>query len=278
MFLNKLKSLAFFFKKKRIVAQYKLFFGDEWLEASVDSIAPYVYKILFVISDVAWGDDPKNPKIKGDDFNAIIEALNKKYPGKLHVHYGTWNEQLKHVQAGLEYIKEIIPEASHCLYIDGDEIYSEKLINKINSLLRNYRTYQAAIRISYYTYFKTIYYRIEPIKYPNHLVLFPVTNWIQYVDARNVNAKIIELPELKYEHPAYVRFDDERMRIKIEAHRETEAIIGDWYKDVWLNWRPEIRNFHPTQPELWEGVIQVSKNELPSAMVEVYEKFDMMKK
>jgi hypothetical protein len=273
--IQKLDSFQFFLKPRKIVAQYKLFFGDEWLEASVDSIAPYVHKILFVVSEVAWGDDLEDPKIKGDDLEHILEKLKKKYPNKLIVYKGKWNAQIPHVRAGLHFIKENIPEATHCLYIDSDEIYTKELIIKLIRLTRSIKYFQKASRISYFTYFKTIYNKIAPIKYPNHLVIFPITEWIDYTDARNVNAATIDFNNLYYEHPAYVRKDDEKMRLKIEAHRETEPIIGDWYHEVWLKWTPLMKNFHPTHPELWESTVPVNTSELPEAMVRSYENWQL---
>lgn len=270
--ISKTESLKFFFKPRKFVAQYKLFFGDEWLEASVDSIAKYMFKILFVVSDVAWGDDIANPQIKGDDLEPIISKLQSKYPGKIIVYKGSWNTQLGHVQAGLDYIKQNIPEATHCLYVDGDEIYREDQLNQLLSLTRKLKTFNAAIRINYNTYFKSIYYKIYPNKYPMHLVLFPLLNWVKYRNERNVNAKLWEFPNLYYEHPGYVRFNDEKMRLKIEAHRETEPIIGDWYSEVWLKWTPEMTNFHPTNPKFWEASVPVKESDLPSGMVEAYKK------
>lgn len=269
---NKLESLRFFFKPRKIVAQYKLFFGDEWLEASVDSIAPYAHKILFVVSDIAWGDDIQNPKIQGDNLMPILQKLKDKYPSKVIIFNGRWNAQLTHVKAGLEYIKNKIPDATHCLYIDGDEIYTDKLMSKLINLIKSFKYFQSAIRISYFTYFKTIHYKITPISYPNHLVIFPLTNWIEYMDARNVNAITYDFKDLFYEHPAYVRKDNEKMRLKIEAHRETEPIIGDWYNNVWLKWTPEMTNFHPTHPEQWEKVEATNLSDLPASMVELYTK------
>lgn len=270
---NKFNTLRFYFKPRKVVAQYKLFFSEEWLEASVDSIAEYVYKILFVVSNIAWGDDPKNPQIPGDNLDPIINKLLQKYPDKLIVIRGDYSEQLKHVQAGLSYIKKQIPEATHCLYIDGDEIYTQQQITRLLELIKDFKYFNKAIRISYNTYFKTIYYKISPIKYTTLLTIFPIMDWVVYRDARNVNAKTIDLNDYFFEHPAYVRKDNEKMRLKIEAHRETEPIIGDWYNDVWLKWTPETKNFHPTNPEFWEGVIPVSEKDLPQIMLTTYQKF-----
>lgn len=273
MLANKIDTIKFFFKPRKVVAQYKLFFSEEWLEASVDSIANHVYKILFVVSNVAWGDDPKNPQIPGDNLEPILTKLKAKYPDKVIIIRGAYNEQLKHVQAGLSYIKKQIPEATHCLYIDGDEIYREKQITSLLKLTKSPKYFNKAIRINYNTYFKTIYYKVWPIKYPTALALFPLLPWVEYRDARNVNAKIVDIQTLYYEHPGYVRDSEIKMKNKIEAHKETEPILIDWYHEVWLQWTPNSLNFHPTSPEFWERVIPVDANELPKVMVETYEKW-----
>ena len=270
---SKIQTVKFFFKPRKFVAQYKLFFGDEWLEASVDSIAKYMYKILFVISDVAWGDDIHNPKIKGDDLTPIIEKLQAKYPGKIIVYKGSWNTQFGHVQAGLDYIKQKIPEATHCLYIDGDEIYREDQLRKLLDLSQKLKTFNAAIRININTYFKTINYRVLSNKEPLLLVLFPLLFWVSYRNARNVNARIVERTDLFFEHPSYVRENDEKMRLKIMAHKESEPILGDWYNEIWLNWSPEMKNFHPTNPSFWPAVEFVENKNLPPEMIDAYKNF-----
>ncbi|HGJ63828.1 TPA: hypothetical protein ENS27_00400 [bacterium] len=265
--INKIKTLFFYFKPRKIVAQYKLFFGDEWLEVSVDSIAPYMYKILLVVSDIPWG---KNNNIIGDNLEPVIKKIKNKYGKKILIINGSWDKQIDHVKEGLEYIKKNIPEASHCLYVDSDEIYKKETIEKIVKICRSFKSFNSAIKINYNTYFKTIYYKISPIKYPTALVLFPIRKWITYRDARNVNAKIEYHYNLFYEHPAYVRISDEKMKMKIEAHRETEPIIGDWFNTVWMKWSPDTRNFHPTIPDMWESVVPVDESELPQHMVSVY--------
>lgn len=102
------------------------------------------------------------------------------------------------------------------------------------------------------------------------MVIFPLRSWVEYRDARNVNAKTIDIFDFFFEHPAYVRANDEKMRLKIMAHRETEPITDDWHNKVWMKWTPEFINFHPTNPEMWEAVISVDEKELPQEMVSVY--------
>lgn len=263
---SKIKSFLFFFKPRRYVALYKLFLGDEWLELSVNSIAPYVHDIVFVVSEVPWG----GVDVKGDDLEPIINRLQKKNQGKIHLVNGKWDKQLSHVQAGLTYIKNKIPLATHCLYIDSDEIYTKTQIKKLLSLTRKPAYYNREIRWNYRNYFKDIFHVIAPIKYPLPMVLFPIRGFVEFINARGVNLGFVEMPKYYYEHFAYVRKDEDAIRRKIEAHRETEPIIGDWYNDVWLNWTPEMKNFHPTNPEFWEGVIAVRPEDLPDSVVEAF--------
>lgn len=266
---NKINTLLFYFKPRKVVAMYKLYFGDEWLECSVDSIASSMYKIVFVISNVPWGDDAS---IQGDDLEPILERLENKFPGKIIVHRGSWNKQLEHVKAGLKFIKHNLPDASHMLYIDSDEIYPANQLKKLLRLMYSWRFFNRAIRIQYNTYFKTIYYRIMPRSWPTAGALIPLRHFTEFIDARNVlTVNSVDRPDIIYEHFAYVRKSDERIREKIEAHRETEPVLGDWFNNVWMNWTPEMKNFHPTNPEFWNSVERVDESELPASIVTNFE-------
>jgi hypothetical protein len=267
--INKLKTLSFFLKPKKVVAMYKLYFGDEWLECSVDSIVRKMYKIVFLISDIPWGD---NTNIEGDDLQPIIDRLNKKYPGKIVIHRGSWNRQLEHVKAGMRFVKEKFPEASHLLYVDSDEVYPSPELDKLLRLMHEWPYFNRVIRVQYNTYFKTIYYRITPRSWPTAGALIPLRDFTDFIDARNVfTVNSVDVPYIFYEHFAYVRKNDERIRQKIEAHRETEPIIGDWFNDVWMKWSPQMNDFHPTNPHFWKTVETVSRKELSDDIVATFE-------
>jgi hypothetical protein len=266
---NKLNSLLFYFKPRKVVAHYKLFLGDEWLEISVDSVAPYVYKVVLLVSDTAWGGDRS---IQGDNMDEIIDRLISKHGEKIVVVRGSWDNQLKQVTAGLDYIKQHIPEATHFMYVDSDEVYLEHQIEDLLSLIKQFKYYNRAIRIQYNMYFKSIYYKIEPKKWATAMVLFPIRSYTRFLSERNtVTCKIIDLPEMDYEHYAYIRKDDESIRKKLIAHQNSiEPILPNWYDDIWLNWSPELRNFHPTQPNLWEYTVKVNEDDIPEKVKLAY--------
>jgi len=266
---DKLSTLLFFLKPRKVVAMYKLYFGDEWLEHSVDSIAASMYRVVFVISDIPWGN---NPEIAGDDLEPIIARLQKKYPGKIIVYRGTWNKQLEQVREGMKFTKENFPEATHMLYIDSDEIYPADQLEKLLRLTRSRRYFNRAIRVQYNTYFKTIYYRIMPRSWPTAGALIPLRHYTDFIDARNVlTVNSVDMPGIIYEHFAYVRKSDERIRQKIEAHRETEPVLGDWFNNVWMKWSTQMTDFHPTIPPLWKSVEAVNKKDLPADIVTTFE-------
>lgn len=268
-FQNKIASLLFFFRPRKVVAMYKLYFGDEWLECSVDSIAHAMHKIVFVISDVPWGDDPGIP---GDDLKPVLNRLQKKYGNKIVVYTGSWNKQLDHVRAGLQFIRKNFPEATHLLYIDSDEIYPAAELKKLLKLMYSWRYFNRAIRVQYNTYFKSVYFRVMPRLWSTLTALIPLRSYTDFIDIRNVlTINAVDVPDIVFEHFAYVRRSDEKIRRKIEAHRESEPIRGDWYHDVWLPWTPEMKNFHPTQPELWQRTEAVQAGSLPPGVVSTFE-------
>jgi len=268
--LMKIRTLIFYFKPRKIVAQYKLFYGDEWLDLSVKSIAPSVHKILFVVSNIPWGE---KADLQGDDLSPIINKLKTQFGDKIIVYKGSWNKQYDQVQAGLNYIKNYIQEATHCLYIDSDEYYTRNQIKSLKKLLYHPFYFNNAIRINYHMYFKSVYFMVVPENWPTALVLFPIRKYTRFVNPRGVNCGAIDRKDLYYEHFAYVRKSNERIRDKIEAHKETEKIITNWYNDVWLKWTPQMKNFHPTKPEFWEKVIRINAKKLPNAVIDRYKQW-----
>jgi hypothetical protein len=266
---DKLKTLLFYFKPRKVLAMYKLYFGDEWLECSVNSVAGSVYRIVLMISDVPWGE---NAAIEGDDLDPVIERLRQKHGQKIVVHRGSWNKQLDHVKAGLQFIRQQFPQATHLLYVDSDEVYPAGELRKLLKLMYSWRYFNRAIRVQYNMYFKTIYCRIMPRLWSTATALIPLRHYTDFIDPRNVlTVNAIDRPDIVYEHFAYVRKSDEKIRRKIEAHRETEPILGDWYHDVWLRWTPAMRSFHPTQPELWQHAEEVAAPQQLPDIVATYE-------
>lgn len=271
---NKLTSLKFFFKKRYFVAQYKVFSGDEWLETSVYSIADHVHKILFVVSDVAWGDEIYGDPAQGDRLNTVLKSLENKYPGKVLIQRGTWNSQKDHVQAGLEFIREHIKDATHCLYVDSDEIYEESELRKLKKTARNYKSFNREVRVNMFTYFKSPKYQVFPPENFKPMVLFPIRHFVEYTGIRSVNLAFIEA-DIWFHHLSYVRKEDVHIRNKMITHKHDEGTDVSWYDDVYLKWTPETTNFHPKEPAMFKTVKILKDEEVLPLIRDTYDSWNI---
>ena len=263
-----LNGLRFRLRPKSIVAMYKLFFGEEWLEASVESIIDQVDWVVLAVSDRAWSDAP----IEGDDLTQVIERLKSRFGSKILPFTGSWASQLQHVSDALDWIRRNLPKTTHVLYIDSDEVYTSEQAARLVGYAHDVRYTTRALAVSLHTYFRTIYYRIDPPEPITPLALFPVFPGTRFTTFRRVNIRQMHVPVWMH-HFSYVRRSDERIRAKLEAFKDDEALIPGWYENVWLKWTPETKDFHPTRPEAYHSVVPVLPEELPPSVVEAYRRW-----
>lgn len=269
---NKFKTLSFFLKKKRVIAQYKLFEGDEWLEVSVDSIANYVDKILFVISDVSWGNAPI---IQNKSIYETIERLKKKYPNKIIIFKGTWDNQQSQVQAGLDFIRKELPQITHCLYIDSDEIYDSEQIKKIISFTKKTAYFNRELRVSMKTYFKSVNYLVYPDVSFKPMALFPIRSYIKFNGIRN-GVTSFKNVDVFFHHLSFVRDDEQKIKNKFITHQFDEKLCNteDWYNKYWVNFTTNITNFHPSnKPEEFASIKKLNEEEIPFEIMKKYKEF-----
>lgn len=268
-FKTKLETFLFYFKRKHIIAQYKIFNYDEWLNCSIESIHAHVYKILIVESNFSWDASQKK---RPDNQEKLIQLKNL-YPNKIILISGDWNNQLDQVNAGLNYIKKNIPEATHMLYIDSDEVYSDQEIKKLVNLVMNWKYFNREIRINMYTYFKSPFYRIDPPEPFKPMVLFPIRNFVQFTNIRCVNLAFVE-KEIWMHHLSYVRKNLIDIRTKMLTHKDDEGTSVSWYDDVYLKWTPQSKNFHPKEPKIFKGIKILDRKEVLPEILSEYESWN----
>ena len=68
-----------------------------------------------------------------------------------------------------------------------------------------------------------------------------------------------------------MRQNDDRIRQKIEAYRDDEPLIPNWFNEAWLKWTPETLDFHHTEPQKYHTVEQVSPEDLPPRVIDTFE-------
>lgn len=139
-----------------IVALYKTWSGEEWLEASVRSIYNHVDKIVLLTSGVSWIGGKGNPSIP------VIERMLGNDPSNKLVHINRDEpNQIKHCMIGYKHIQEVFPETDYVQLIDSDEVWDKTNLVRARRFLEG-RPNVPAYRTHMFTYLKSPYYRVSP--------------------------------------------------------------------------------------------------------------------
>lgn len=257
----------------RVVAMYKLFFGEEWLSCSVNSIIEHVRWLCFVLSDRAWSDIGT----QGDreSILATVSDLKMRHPGRIFLLEGSWSNQLDHVRAGLDFARKCCPTATHMLYVDSDEVYPEGQLKRLFRYATDSRCRGLALHVSWYTFFRSTNLRVDPLERYRPLALFPMQPNVRFTRFRTVNLRSVEVP-VRIHHFSYVRMSDERIHQKLRSFASDEAVLEGWYEKVWLNWHPAMRDFHPVKPRDYHALAFVHDEELHPEIVKHRESWHNM--
>jgi len=252
----------------KFAACYCVYDDFEFLEASVRSIINDIDKIFFFVSFSRY--DGTSEEGDNEITLKILENLKKENSDKISIIRDDWKHQLIQRNNAIEHIQS--QGFDYCLVIDADEIYNMGEIQ----ILRNFaiRKYNSDVFTTrFYTYFKSLKYRIHPLQKLMALTLIK-TN-VRLDRTRGVakdSYKVLNISEDKicWHHISHVR-TDERMIKKYKVAMHEYGIKYSWINDVWLKWNTNMRNFHPSHPPAFSGVIYVKKEELPESLWDIYD-------
>lgn len=266
---NKLATLSFFFKKRRIIVFCRAYFGDEWMECALKSVEPIAHKILVVTSDKSW---VKESTAKPDDIASIVDKLRAEANCDYILHSGSWTSQIEQQNDVLAYIHENHKECTHMLFIDTDEVYEETELKKILQFAKSPRTFNMGLRVKMYTYIKSIFYRVHPIEEYQPIALIPLRKYIHFHAVRQTDSCNFVRSDIKMHHFSLVRKNDERIKVKFDTRKDGIPRVDNWFEKFYLNFSPEIKNFHPIvgKEDQWKSIEQVKKEDLPPRVVESY--------
>ena len=261
--------------KLSIVALYKTFSGQDFVTSSIESIYPFVQKVVMVHSNYSWTGE------KGNTVAPIVEKWKKANDNenKIINLYTDIKDQSSQYEFGLAYI-EITLKCDYILLIDTDEIWDASELNKLFDYASKYKEVDA-FSISLHTYIKSIFYRIVPKEWcqPTVLVKSHLTK-LDGIRGSSVKNKMY-LEDVYMHHLTYVRLDDRDVMKKILTTASTEKVglvdIKDWVTNKW-NKLPYATNFHTVNyaKESWKSVRVIEFNELPEVMKqhpEIYTRF-----
>jgi len=261
----------------RIVALYKTFAGEEFVEASLASIYRFMYKIVMVNSDTSWSGE------KGNTVIPVVEEWKKKYDqeNKIDMVNVSMTSQDEQYKCGYDFIKSHYPEAKMVMLIDTDEVWDDAVLQEF--ILRAFHDKEHnTFSCRLHTYIKSIHYKIEPMEWCKPTI-FVRTSEPAIIGPRGINNSKKQLyNDIQAHHFTYVRKDEETVMKKIKTSfigdgPGTHCVpLQDWIDNKW-NKLPFATDFHTTKTAetSWHGIRTVLLDELPSAVFNNTKLLDM---
>lgn len=252
-----------------VVALYKTFRGEEFVEASLESIYPHVSKILFVNSDISWtgerGENTVRPVVQR------WASANDKV-GKISELNGSFHTQDEQYRAGIKYIQDIdVPD--FILLIDTDEIIEKADIERAYQHAMNDISGAVAYRCMIHAYVKSVFYRVEPEERCHPVLL--IRGNIRLDDFKGPRGlfirSVVDMTDVHIHHFTMVRNSWDRIVEKIKTSHEGDqgehVDIDTWKKEKWDK-IPNCTNLHPTigAEHCWATIRSVGIAELPEVI------------
>jgi glycosyltransferase involved in cell wall biosynthesis len=210
-------------------------------------IPSWVDEVLVLVSAKPWFGEYELP----DKTDEIAREMG----ASVIVHDWTTEEEQRN--AGQEYFSD----KDWIIVLDPDEFLDDDSWDKLKGSLKKYEEarIQAFIVRGQYTYWKNGYVASPAIDYP---MLIGVKPEVRFVDKRVVGSPYAQ-SDIWLHHFSWAKTDKEVWsKISHYAHAN-DFDIKDWYENVWLKWKPGIKDVHPTSPQTLHELIPAK---LPSEL------------
>lgn len=248
-----------------------LYHDFEYLDISLFPISKHIDKVLLIFNDKSWKGGKLDNKDAINNAKRLCEE-NKNF----ELIKGHWDNEVQLRNHGLT--KLYREGFEYAFIIDGDEIYHEQqFLNLKNFALKN-RKYDA-FHVEWNTYWKKDYYRIHPRENYKPVVLVKTKHFlftyirqgitsisrendVIFKNKKPYNGVIVPTQICICYHLSYAR-SDEFIQTKLKTATHAPEFMGDWYKNVWCKWKPEMQNLHPVTPEEYKIAVKEDFSRLP---------------
>lgn len=246
----------------KIAALYCVYNEEDYIEYSLRSVYSEMDKIVICLN---VGRPWYGEREKSDKTLEIIENF-KDYERKITLVKGEW---LSEPEQRNEALSRVNGEVSHCLIIDGDEVWERAHLKRLKEIAySNPHIGQLAVRMN--TYWKSPLYRIDPAEPYTPIVISRVTPYTSFTGLRQTNEFPIQLIPRELAilyHFSYAK-SSETIKKKIENFSHAPEVVRNWFEEVWLKWDEDnqLENLHPTHPYCYKRAIYESPEHLPKVM------------
>jgi len=248
-------------KKEEFVAHYVMYLDDFFLEDSIESVYPYVDKIIIARTAKPWN----GPLADLSETEKTLRIVLDQYGDKIEIYVAEFPDE----QTQRNWLINFSKARGHkgAFIIDCDEVFVGNAFEKIYSFIRSNKP--KALRIPHHTFVKDASFCIAP-PYEDKLFYIDLSCNPQFLWARSIN---VEQTSMHFDDPqilhfSYLRKTDQDILKKINSFMHAkDADWGEWYRDVYLNFNPEIQNFHPVHPEMWRKVQPFDPGKFPQRLI-----------
>lgn len=240
------------------IATHVLVFGQEkWLLRNLENAYPHVDKIYVSAGYQPWGYNPQAKDKYKNTFhlNLLLGPEYDKYRDKLAGISANWNTEEEQRNACVD--AAIRDGMDYLIIHDADEFYYHyQLEMAIKEIEKNpdYDYYT----IPWYCFWKSFGYILLDAQ-GNKIAGYPefainLKRGVRFERKRRPNKQLVyQIPSsvaICY-HGSYVLTDAEVLQ-KIETWGHANDFDRDnWYKNIWLAWKPQMKNLHLVSPSAW---------------------------
>jgi hypothetical protein len=251
----------------KIATHQCIFNQNKWLLKNIENAYPFVDKIYLSYSKLPWNYNNNARDIYVNDTDLkIIE--NSKFFDKIEIINGDWLDETSQRNSCVE--KAMNDGFDYLIIQDTDEFYLDSDYSKMIEFIQNNQEHDV-YKCAWLSFWKTTEWVVvneqmeQIIGYPQ--IAINLKRNIIFRDRRNPNSDNgIIIPDITCYHLSFVLDDNECLtKLKTWGHSH-EFDVDLWYEKNWVNWTPDIMNFHPINPPAWHKVVK-HNNKLPKELI-----------
>jgi len=231
----------------RAIAYIALHYGAQYLKEAIQSIAPFVEKIIVFYTEkpsYGFGTEKPCPESEEQLKEIALSASNKVMWAK-----GEWGQEGAHRHEIFKYAGgyEVI------IAFDADEVFEQEDLPKAIEFVANgqYRNYGVN---GYINFWKTFDWEVKDFFRPIRFINLKRTDGEGVVDQTIYHFSCCQ--------------SDEIMDYKYCVHGHKNEIDSNWLQEKYYAWTPEnpVRFLHPTSGQIWGDALAYDKTQLPESL------------
>jgi GT2 family glycosyltransferase len=232
----------------KVIAYMPLHYGAEYLKESIQSVAPFVDKIMiFYTNKPSYGFGTNIPCPESEQ---MLKTIAEEASDKVVWISSYWGNEGAHRGAIYQYSEgyDVI------LTFDADEVFEPMDIE--NALKYVYESPQKYFGVNgYVNFWKSFNWEVRDFFRP-----------IRFINLNSKNTEQGEVYQRIYHFSCAQK--EEIMKYKYKIHGHHDELKPDWLNKYYFTWSPTnmVQNLHPTALGIWGDALPFDRTTLPESL------------